>query len=226
MSYSYATAKAVLSDVDKDRILAMHFSSDGNDQVDWDKATQAYGAASVNSMKVSYRNILTKIEKAGGKTDVTAPFAGADGSAPSTPKTPKTTKGKGRPPKRKAEDTGSDEDEDAPKSLRKKAAKNLIKAEDDDEDEVAPKSIRKKFTKSIVRADDEDEDDDETHKTPKKAGRPRKTPVKSKTAMSKAVEDDEEDAADNTNVISDKVEAAQEDEETSEVIKEEDQSEV
>lgn len=26
MSYSYATAKAVLSDVDKDRILAMHLS--------------------------------------------------------------------------------------------------------------------------------------------------------------------------------------------------------
>jgi hypothetical protein len=177
-------------------------------------------------MRVSYRNVLKKIEKAGGKTDVTAPFTGADGSAPSTPKTPKTTKAKGgRPPKRKAENTGSDEDEDAPKSLRKKAAKNLIKAEDEDEDEVAPKSIRKKSTKSIVRADDEDEDDDETHKTPKKAGRPRKTPVKSKTAMSKAVEDDEEDAADNANVVSDKVEAAQEDEETSEVIKEEDQSE-
>jgi hypothetical protein len=148
-------------------------------------------------MRVSYRNILKKIEKAGGKTGVTAPFTGADGSAPSTPKTPKTTKGKGgRPPKRKAENTGSDEDEDAPKSLRKKA------------------------TKSIVRADDE------TNKTPKKAGRPRKTPVKSttKTAMSKAV-DGYEDAADNSDGVSVKVEAAQEDEETSEVIKEEDQSE-
>jgi len=31
MSYSYATAKAVLSDVEKDRILAMHLSSDTND---------------------------------------------------------------------------------------------------------------------------------------------------------------------------------------------------
>jgi hypothetical protein len=31
MSYSYATAKAILSDVDKDRILAMHLSSDTND---------------------------------------------------------------------------------------------------------------------------------------------------------------------------------------------------
>jgi hypothetical protein len=174
-------------------------------------------------MRVSYRNILKKIEKAGGKTGVTAPFTGADGSAPSTPKTPKTTKGKGgRPPKRKAENTGSDEDEDAPKSLRKKAAKNMVKAhdEDEDEDEGAPKSIRKKATKSIVRADDE------TNKTPKKAGRPRKTPVKSttKTAMSKAV-DGYEDAADNSDGVSVKVEAAQEDEETSEVIKEEDQSE-
>ncbi|KAG9980770.1 hypothetical protein KCU78_g21626, partial [Aureobasidium melanogenum] len=65
MSYSYATAKAVLSEVDKDRILAMHLSTDTND-VDWDKATQAYGAASVESMRVSYRNLLKKIEKAGG----------------------------------------------------------------------------------------------------------------------------------------------------------------
>ncbi|KAI4823076.1 hypothetical protein E4T44_10205 [Aureobasidium sp. EXF-8845] len=196
MSYSYATAKAILSDVDKDRILAMHLSSDTND-VDWEKATQAYGAASVESMRVSYRNILKKIEKAGGKTDVTAAFADADSAAPSTPKTPKTPKGKGsRPPKRKAGNTGSDEDDDAPKSLRKKAAKNIVKAQD------------------------EDEDDAETTETPKKAGRPRKTPVKSstKTAMSKTVDGDE-DAAD-------KAEAADEDGQASEMIKEEDQSEI
>lgn len=172
-------------------------------QVDWDKATQAYGAASVESMRVSYRNLLKKIEKAGGKTDVTAPHTGADGSASaSTPKTPKTPKGKGgRPPKRKAHDTGSDEDEDVPNSLRKKAARNMIKAEDEDGDESAPKSIRKK------------------------AGRPRKTPVKpaTKTAMSKAVDGDE-DAADNTNVVPEEVEAAKEDDETPGMIKEEDQS--
>jgi len=157
-------------------------------------------------MKVSYRNILTKIEKAGGKTGVIAPFTGADGSAPSassTPKTPKTPKGKGgRPSKRKAENTGSDEDEDAPKSLRKKAAKNMVKAHDEDED-----------------------DDDETHKTPKKAGRPRKTPVKpTKSAMSKAVDGDE-DVADNSDGVVGKAEATQDDGKTSEVIKEEDQSE-
>jgi hypothetical protein len=181
-------------------------------------------------MRVSYRNLLKKIEKAGGKTGVTAPFTGADGSAPSTPKTPKTPKGKGgRPPKRKAQDAGSDEDEDAPNTLRKKAAKNMVKAQDEDEDESAPKSIRKKAAKSITRADDEDEDDDETIKTPKKAGRPRKTPVKSatKTAMNKTVDedDDDEDAADKLDVASVKVEADQEDEQTSEMIKEEDQSE-
>lgn len=153
-------------------------------------------------MRVSYRNILKKIEKAGGKTDVTAAFTGADGAALSTPKTPKTPKGKGgRPPKRKAENTGSDEDDDAPKSLRKKAAKNIVKAQD------------------------EDEDDAET--VPKKAGRPRKTPVKSstKTAMSKTVDGDE-DAADKLVVATDKAEAAEEDGQTSDMIKEEDQSEI
>jgi hypothetical protein len=182
-------------------------------------------------MRVSYRNLLKKIEKAGGKTGVTAPFTGADDSSPSTPKTPKTSRGKGsRPPKRKAQDAGSDEDEDAPNTLRKKAAKNMVKAqgEDEDEDESAPKSVRKKATKSITRADDEGEDDDETIKTPKKAGRPRKTPVKSatKTAMSKNVDDDdEEDATDKLDVASDKVEATQEEDgQTSEMIKEEDQS--
>jgi hypothetical protein len=177
---------------------------DSISQVDWDKATQAYGAASVESMKVSYRNILKKIEKAGGKTDVTAAFTGADNATPSTPKTPKTPKGKGgRPPKRKAENTGSDEDDDAPKSLRKKAAKNIVKAQD------------------------EDEDDAETTETPKKAGRPRKTPVKSstKTATSKTADGDEE-AADKLIVASGKGEAAEEDGQTSEMIKEEDQSEI
>jgi len=171
-------------------------------QVDWDKATQAYGAASVESMRVSYRNLLRKIEKAGGKTDVTAPHAGADGSASSTPKTPKTPKGKGgRPPKRKAHDTGSDEDEDAPNSLRKKAAKNMIKAEDEDED-------------------------DETNKALKKVGRSRKTPVKpaTKTALSKAA-DGNEDTADNSNDVPEDVEAAKEDDQTPGMIKEEDQSE-
>jgi hypothetical protein len=179
-------------------------STDSTSQVDWDKATQAYGAASVESMRVSYRNILKKIDKAGGKTDVTAAFAGADGAAPSTPKTPKIPKGKGgRPPKRKAENTGSDEDDDAPRSLRKKAAKNIVKAQD------------------------EDEDDAENTETPKKAGRPRKTPVKSstKTAMSKTVDGDE-DAADKLVVATEKAEAAEEDGQTSDMIKEEDQSEI
>jgi hypothetical protein len=31
MSYSYATAKAILSDVEKDRILAMFLSTDTNE---------------------------------------------------------------------------------------------------------------------------------------------------------------------------------------------------
>ncbi|CAD0114777.1 unnamed protein product [Aureobasidium uvarum] len=137
MSYSYATAKAILSEVEKDRILAMYLSSDD--------MNDAYGAASVDSMKVSYRNSLKKIEKAGGKTG----------------------------------------------------------------------------------AQNEDEDEEETTKSPKKAGRPRKTPVKSttKTAMSKTLGGHEDAAATNVNVVSDNIKPDQEDEQTSEMIKEEDESE-
>ncbi|KAI5276080.1 hypothetical protein E4T47_00993 [Aureobasidium subglaciale] len=232
MSYSYAIAKEVLSDGEKDRILAIFLSSDENNDVNWDKATQAFGAASVESMKVSYRNLLKKIEKAGGKTGVAAPSANSDSatpSAPKTPRTPKTPKGKGgRPPKRKAEAAGSDDDEDgdAPKTLRKKAAKNAAKAEDEDEDEDAPRSILRKATKKTVsRTDDGDSDDGETSKAPKKAVRPRKTPVKPTKAAVGQIVDGREEADNNTDSVSGNTESLQEDGEASEMVKDEDESE-
>ncbi|KAI5209033.1 hypothetical protein E4T39_00991 [Aureobasidium subglaciale] len=232
MSYSYATAKALLSEGEKDRILAIFLSSDDNNDVNWDKATQAFGAASVESMKVSYRNLLKKIEKAGGKTGIAAPSANGDSAAPSTPKTPrtpKTPKGKGgRPLKRKA-GAGSDDDEDgdAPKTLRKKAAKNAAKADDDDEDEDAPRAILKKTTKTVLRVEDDDSDDEETSKAPRKAVRPRKTPVKpTKKAAVDQIVDGGDDAAQNTSSVSDNIESVQEDGEGSKMVKDEDESEV
>ncbi|KAI5254853.1 hypothetical protein E4T42_02175 [Aureobasidium subglaciale] len=229
MSYFYAIAKEVLSDGEKDRILAIFLSSDDNNDVNWDKATQAFGAASVESMKVSYRNLLKKIEKAGGKTGVTAPSANSDSAAPSapkTPKTPKTPKGKGgRPPKRKAEAAESDDDEDsdAPKTLRKKAAKNAAKAGDDGEDEDAPKSVLKRATKKTVsRTEDGDSDDGKTSKAPKKTIRPRKTPVKPpKAAVGQIVNG----GGEATDSVSGNIESVQEDGEASKMVNDEDGSE-
>ncbi|TIA25795.1 hypothetical protein D6C81_01394 [Aureobasidium pullulans] len=209
MSYSYAMAKALLSEGEKDRILAMWLSNDDHAaNVDWDKATQAFGAASIESMRVSYRNLLKKIEKAGGKTGVTAPSTTGDSSAP-----PKTPKGKGgRPRKRKAESAGSDDDENDGilQSLRKKVAKNAAGAEEDeDEDDDAPKSLRKKAAKNTTRAENDDDDDEASVKTPKK------------TAVGKA--GTEEDMAHNINVASDKVEPDQDDEKLSKTVKQEEE---
>jgi hypothetical protein len=147
-------------------------------QVDWDKATQAFGAKSVESMKVSYRNSLKKIEKFGGKNGVTATYQVDDDSAPSTPKAKI-----GRPPKRKLKTPASDDDDD-----------------DDDDNSEAPSTLRKRAARNIVRAnDDADQDCMTAPKTPKK---PRKTPVKStkkvplsKKAMDSDEDDDEEEVA-------------------------------
>ncbi|CAD0058891.1 unnamed protein product, partial [Aureobasidium pullulans] len=192
---------ALLSEGEKDRILAMWLSNDDH---------------AANSMRVSYRNLLKKIEKAGGKTGVTAPSTTGDRQG-------------GRPRKRKAESAGSDDDENDGilQSLRKKVAKNAAGAEEDeDEDDDAPKSLRKKAAKNTTRAENDDDDDEASVKTPKKPGRPRKTPVKAtkKTAVGKA--GTEEDMAHNINVASDKVEPDQDDEKLSKTVKQEEDSEV
>jgi hypothetical protein len=108
--------------------------------VNWEKATADYGSASVDSMKVSVRNVFKKIEKAGGKLD-------ADGAV--APATPATT-GKSASKKRKTADKSAtaaeadDEDEPetpAPKKGRgrakktKAADKTKIKGEDGEEAE-------------------------------------------------------------------------------------------
>ena len=49
-------------------------------QINWEKATRDFGAASVESMRVMTRTALKKIEKAGGKEGVAATPAKAGGS--------------------------------------------------------------------------------------------------------------------------------------------------
>lgn len=74
---------------------------------DWEKATREYGSASVESMKVSTRNVLRKIEKAGGKE-------GGDGTA---------SPAKGAAKKRKAAAEDGDDAEVKPKTKGRKKAK-------------------------------------------------------------------------------------------------------
>ncbi|GAB7352778.1 hypothetical protein MBLNU459_g3125t1 [Dothideomycetes sp. NU459] len=105
MPYSYKIAMDVLSDTDKNRLVAVYLNSDGAN-VDWQRATTAFGAASVESMKVMVRMALKKIEKAGGKDDVYATTKPIN-------ETPKKTAKAGRPAKRKtAEEVDDDDDDD------------------------------------------------------------------------------------------------------------------
>ncbi len=84
-------------------------------QIDWKKAADEFGSASAESMKVSTKNIMTKIEKAGGKIGTSATAtpvkttggrkrkATGDGDGHDAEETPKAKKGRGRPKKAAAE---------------------------------------------------------------------------------------------------------------------------
>ncbi|KAK3676523.1 hypothetical protein LTR78_003799 [Recurvomyces mirabilis] len=73
MPYDYPAAKTVLSETEKDRILALYLSSNTtavNAVFDWEKATTAFGSASVASMKISLNNSLKKLTKLGDGEEV------------------------------------------------------------------------------------------------------------------------------------------------------------
>ncbi|KAF7186220.1 hypothetical protein HII31_12462 [Pseudocercospora fuligena] len=60
--YNFKLVKEVLSEGEKDRIIAIYLNTtDG--VTDWAAATKDFGAASVDSMKVSMRNAIKKLEK-------------------------------------------------------------------------------------------------------------------------------------------------------------------
>ncbi|KAJ9628602.1 hypothetical protein H2203_002503 [Taxawa tesnikishii (nom. ined.)] len=136
MPYSYSVAKEVLSDNDKNRLLAIYLCSDNPMAgVDWDTASAAFGSASVGSMKVMTRAVLKKIADAGGKTDTAGNAAAA--AAAAAPKTPKSKGGR----KRKADPNTRDDDDDEEATPSKNSAKEGKKAakaekEDDDDDYV------------------------------------------------------------------------------------------
>ena len=103
-------------------------------------------------MRVSVRNALAKVAQAGGKNGETAPSAVGNGPAP---KPSRPALGKlGRPPKRKAEGAGSDNDDfKTPKPKRKKAPEKLVEESDDDEsaENVTMKTPAKKPRKTPVK---------------------------------------------------------------------------
>ncbi|KAF2211887.1 hypothetical protein CERZMDRAFT_84862 [Cercospora zeae-maydis SCOH1-5] len=78
--YNSAIAREILSEPEKDRLLAVALNTVAvNAATNWEKASAEFGAASVDSMRVSIRNIHKKLDKAG---------ANADGAA-ATPDPPK-----------------------------------------------------------------------------------------------------------------------------------------
>ena len=127
-TYDYVIAQTVLTETEKNRIVCIYLSGDTaaiNNlvsfscalqslrdaecgltarQVDWDKATTAFGSASTSSMKVSLSNSLKKVADKGGKD-------GADGKNGADPS---PAKGKAGPnKKRKAGGDGDADDEEA-----------------------------------------------------------------------------------------------------------------
>ena len=84
-------------------------------QIDYNKATNEFGAKSVESMRVCTNAALKKIENAGGKTGASAT------TSATTSATPK--KGGGRKRKATPEEDGDDE-EQAPSTTKKKGRKS------------------------------------------------------------------------------------------------------
>lgn len=138
--YSFEVAKAVLSETDKNRILAIYLSMENPNsivcdpfnihswrtshslkclQTDWSTATTAFGAASEDSMRVMLRSALKKIKDAGGEI-------AADGST--LPAAPAKKSGPGR--KRKADGDATTSPAKTPKKGRGKKVKDEPVVED------------------------------------------------------------------------------------------------
>lgn len=128
--YNSSIAREVLTEAEKDRLLAVALSTTADNvsrrppltasslskltdalasqsAINWEKATAEFGAASVDSMRVSVRNIHKKLDKAGAKTD------GND-----------LTAGPSKAPKRKTAAT----EEDEVKTKKPRASKKKVTA--------------------------------------------------------------------------------------------------
>ncbi|EGP84840.1 unnamed protein product [Zymoseptoria tritici ST99CH_1E4] len=157
MSYNYQIAKDAISQPEKDRAFCI-FLNTTNGVTNWEKATTDFKSASVDSMKVSWRNTLKKIEKAGGKLD--------GGDTSTTPATPKSSAKKR---KVKEEDSANDGEDVAPttpapkkQGRGKKAAASTIEKSDDGEYVEAgvpktPAPKKRTARKTVIKAENMDD---------------------------------------------------------------------
>ncbi|KAK5716313.1 hypothetical protein LTR17_016427 [Elasticomyces elasticus] len=124
-TYDYKYAKGALTETEKDRILCIYLNGDMtalNSSIDWEKATAAYGSASVESMRKSLTNSLKKI----------ADKTFEEGAEPS-PEKPKS--GGGR--KRKANADGGEEEKTPKKrgggKKKKDASESPVKGDGEED---------------------------------------------------------------------------------------------
>ncbi|KAI6796658.1 hypothetical protein KC363_g1425 [Hortaea werneckii] len=115
-TYDYDVAKRVLSETDKDRFLCCYLNISDPNAVNWEKAANDYGSASVQSFKKMIQNAFKKVkdgEAAGGD----------DGTGSSEIKEGKKKTATPGSRKKKAKAEGAEQDvEESPTKKQKVAA--------------------------------------------------------------------------------------------------------
>ncbi|KAF2484675.1 hypothetical protein BDY17DRAFT_296118 [Neohortaea acidophila] len=129
-TYDFKVAKASLSENDKDRFLAVYLNLiDPNTAVNWKKAADDFGSASVESFKKTVSNALKKIKAAEAK--------GITGDAGVTP-SPAGGKNKRKAKGAAVASDADDDDETAPTPAKKKRGRPAKKAAKAAEGEFFP----------------------------------------------------------------------------------------
>ncbi|KAI6909647.1 hypothetical protein KC318_g3968 [Hortaea werneckii] len=114
-TYDYDVAKRVLSETDKDRFLCCYLNITDPNAVNWEKAANDYGSASVQSFKKMIQNAFKKVkdgEAAGGE----------EGTGNSEVKEGKKKTATPGSRKKKVKSEGAEQDEESPTKKQKVAA--------------------------------------------------------------------------------------------------------
>ncbi|KAM0719188.1 hypothetical protein Q7P37_005093 [Cladosporium fusiforme] len=126
-TFNYALAKTLLTEVEKERIVCTFLNStDPIATVDWVKATEEFGSASIEAYKKGLQNTTKKLKAAmdeGVEPEAAAPAGTKKGGK------------KRKAAKATEEEADGDEVQEAPKKKGKKAKKTAVKLEEGVEDE-------------------------------------------------------------------------------------------
>ncbi|KAI7231127.1 hypothetical protein KC330_g6590 [Hortaea werneckii] len=114
-SYDYDVAKRVLSETDKDRFLCCYLNITDPNAVNWEKAANDYGSASVQSFKKMIQNASKKV-KDGEAT------GGEEGTGNSEVKEGKKKTATPGSRKKKIKPEGADQDEEESPTKKQKLA--------------------------------------------------------------------------------------------------------